>query len=64
VNFRALREPDRHGPVALRARTNILLRSWPPRRSPAGFCARERAKWVADNLQNTVLINVVLASST
>jgi len=64
VNFRALREP-RIGMVLVALAgpaTNILLALIAAaafhllRFVPAGA-----AKWVADNLQNTVLINVVLA---
>ena len=64
VNFRALREP-RIGMVLVALAgpgTNILLALVAAAAFHLlGFVPANAAKWVADNLQNTVLINVVLA---
>jgi Zn-dependent protease len=64
VNFRALREP-RVGMVLVALAgptTNILLALLAAAAFHLlGFVPANAAKWVADNLQNTVLINVVLA---
>ncbi len=64
VNFRALREP-RIGMVLVALAgpgTNILLALVAAAAFHlVGFVPANAAKWVADNLQNTVLINVVLA---
>jgi Zn-dependent protease len=64
VNFRALREP-RIGMVLVALAgpaTNILLALIAAAAFHLlGFVPAGAAKWVADNLQNTVLINVVLA---
>jgi Zn-dependent protease len=64
VNFRALREP-RIGMVLVALAgpgTNILLALIAAAAFHLlGFVPANAAKWVADNLQNTVLINVVLA---
>jgi Zn-dependent protease len=64
VNFRALREP-RIGMVMVALAgpgTNILLAlAAAAAFHLVGFIPANAAKWVADNLQNTVLINVVLA---
>jgi len=64
VNFRALREP-RIGMVLVALAgpgTNILLALVAAAAFHlVGFVPANAAKWVADNLQNTVVINVVLA---
>jgi Zn-dependent protease len=64
VNFRALREP-RLGMVLVALAgpaTNILLALIAAAAFHLmGFVPAGAAKWVADNLKNTVLINVVLA---
>jgi len=64
VNFRALREP-RIGMVLVALAgpgTNILLALVAAAAFHLlGFAPANAAKWVADNLQNTVVINVVLA---
>jgi Zn-dependent protease len=64
VNFRALREP-RIGMVLVALAgpsTNILLALLAAAAFHLlGLVPASAAKWVADNLQNTVLINVVLA---
>jgi Zn-dependent protease len=64
VNFRALREP-RIGMVLVALAgpaTNILLALIAAAAFHLlGLVPANAAKWVADNLQNTVLINVVLA---
>jgi Zn-dependent protease len=64
VNFRALREP-RIGMVLVALAgpgTNILLALIAAAAFHLlGLVPPNAAKWVADNLQNTVLINVVLA---
>ena len=64
VNFRALREP-RIGMVLVALAgpgTNILLALVAAAAFHlVGFVPANAAKWAADNLQNTVVINVVLA---
>jgi Zn-dependent protease len=64
VNFRALRDP-RIGMVMVALAgpgTNILLALLAAAAFHlVGFVPADGAKWVADNLQNAVLINVVLA---
>jgi Zn-dependent protease len=64
VNFRALRNP-RIGMVMVALAgpgTNILLAlAAAAAFHLVGFMPANAAQWVADNLQNTVLINVVLA---
>ena len=64
VNFRALREP-RIGMVLVALAgpgTNILLALVAAAAFHlVGFIPAGAARWVADNLQNTVVINVVLA---
>jgi len=64
VNFRALREP-RIGMVMVALAgpgTNILLALVAAAAFHlVGFIPAGAARWVADNLQNTVVINVVLA---